>query len=130
MIMSWFKALLFKIPPYLSAVSAVVFSAMISAVTYFGLHSAVEAGVERRLLEESMRIENAVSMRIDAAVTSLYNVRALFLSMKPVSQKMFREFIEKSELIQRFPALRGVGIYEAFDWDGEVLSSLMLFEPE
>jgi signal transduction histidine kinase/CheY-like chemotaxis protein/CHASE1-domain containing sensor protein len=113
-----------------NVILALVFAAIAAAVTFVGMRAAVESGIKRRLTEESRRIENAIASRLDGAITGLYNARALFLSLPKVDAKTFAEFVEKSEFNHRFPGVRGIGVYEAFDWDGEILSSLMMFEPQ
>src|SRR5262245_15818277 len=99
----------------------IVLAVVAAAVTYVGTRAAIEAGVEHRLFEESRRIESAIVARLEGSITGLYNARALFLSVHKVDNKTFAEFIEKSEFNHRFPGMRGIGMYEAFDWDGETL---------
>jgi len=137
----------------LSRFSAVVLGlSLMAGAAYYGVRWAVRQDIERRLYSEATRIESQIVSRLDATATSLYDTRALFKATGQMSPSLFGRFVERSQLTQRFPGLRGIGVAEAFaagqkeaalrrirqvhsDAElrltarGPVFSALMMFEP-
>lgn len=124
----------------------------LSVSTFLGVRTAIEADIDRRLNTELAKLETIIAARVESYAGALYYIRAFFEAAGNPTPEKYRQFIEKSEINQRYPGLRGIGYSEVFaagdrsailrrlreldanaelqsERGGPLYSSLMLYEP-